>query len=104
MQRLNRMLKPGGQLYLSDIVFEDNNVQENIGQFIAKLEKIAGPDIRADVETHVRQEFSTYDWIMDGLLERAQFRIMSKVLQEGVIGRYLCRKERDYFVDPGAQA
>lgn len=104
LQRLNRMLKPGGQLYLSDIVFEDNNVQENIGQFIAKLEKIAGPDIRADVETHVRQEFSTYDWIMDGLLERAQFRIMSKVLQEGVIGRYLCRKERDYFVDPGAQA
>jgi putative AdoMet-dependent methyltransferase len=93
LQRLNKMLKVGGQLYLSDIVFEDRNVQENIEQFIEKLEKVAGPDIRDDVEAHIRQEFSTYDWVMDGLLERANFRITSKVMQEGVIGRYLCRKE-----------
>jgi putative AdoMet-dependent methyltransferase len=95
LRRLNRMLKNGGQLYLSDIVFADKNVLKNIEQFIAKLEKTAGPDIRTDVEAHVRREFSTYDWIMDGLLERAQFQITSKVLQDGVIGRYLCRKERD---------
>src|SRR5574341_382036 len=91
LQRLNRMLKIGGQLYLSDIVFEDTNVQKNIEQFIARLEKVAGHDIRKDVEAHIRQEFSTYDWIMDGRLERANFRITSKVMQEGVIGRYLCR-------------
>lgn len=93
LQRLNKMLKTGGQLYLSDIVFEDRNVQKNIEQFIEKLEKVAGSDIRDDVEAHIRQEFSTYDWVMDGLLERANFRITSKVMQEGVIGRYLCRKE-----------
>lgn len=95
LRRLNKMLKVGGQLYLSDIVFEENNVQENIERFIARLENVAGHDIRKDVEAHIRQEFSTYDWIMDGLLERANFRITSKVMQEGVIGRYLCRKESD---------
>jgi putative AdoMet-dependent methyltransferase len=95
LRRLNGMLKIDGQLYLSDIVFEDRNVRENIEQFISRLEKVAGHDIRKDVEGHIRQEFSTYEWIMDGLLERANFRIANKVMHEGVIGRYLCRKEAD---------
>lgn len=95
LQGLNKMIKLGGRLYLSDVVFEEKNVHENIAQFIAKLEKVAGHDIRKDVEAHVRQEFSTYDWIIDGLLERANFRITSKAIQDGVIGRYLCRKESE---------
>lgn len=93
LQRMNRMLKPGGQLYLSDVIFDQRKVTENIERFITNLEKVAGPEMRKDVEAHIRQEFSTYDWIMDGLFERAGFRILSKVIQEGVIGRYLCRKD-----------
>lgn len=92
LKRLNGMLKPGGVLYLSDVIFEERNLRENIELFIGNLEKVAGPELRADVESHIRQEYSTYDWIMDGLLERAGFRIESKVVQGGVIGRYLCRK------------
>jgi len=92
LQRMNKMLKAGGLLYLSDVIFDHQNVRENIEQFIKKLGDVAGPDIREDVEAHIRQEFSTYDWIMDGLLERAGFGIVSKVIQEGIIGRYLCRK------------
>ncbi len=95
LKRLNTMLKTGGQLYLSDVVFEDRNVYENIEQFIEKLEKTAGPEIRADVEAHIRQEFSTYDWIIEGLLERADFEITSRAMREGVIARYLCRKKSE---------
>jgi putative AdoMet-dependent methyltransferase len=93
MQRMNGMLRPGGRLYLSDVIFEQRNVRENIERFIANLESVAGEEMRKDVEAHIRQEFSTYDWIMDGLFERAGFRILSKVILEGVIGRYLCRKD-----------
>ncbi len=93
LQRMNRMLKIGGQLYLSDVIFVQRNVPENIENFIEKLGKLAGSDIRKDVEAHIRQEYSTYDWIIDGLLARAGFGIVKKVMQEGVIGRYLCRKE-----------
>lgn len=95
LERMNGMLKIGGRLYLSDVIFEQRNVRENIETFITKLEKAAGPAMRRDVESHIRREFSTYDWIMDGLLERANFRIVSKTIHEGVIGRYLCRKEAD---------
>jgi putative AdoMet-dependent methyltransferase len=93
MQRMNGMLRPGGRLYLSDVIFEQRNVRENIERFIANLESVAGEEMRKDVEAHIRQEFSTYDWITDGLFERAGFRILSKVILEGVIGRYLCRKD-----------
>jgi len=95
LRRMNMMLRSGGLLYVSDVIFEQGNVWEDIERFIAKLETIAGPDIRKDVEAHIRQEYSTYDWIMDGLLERAGFNIVSKVIQEGVIGRYVCRKETE---------
>lgn len=93
LHRLNRMLKPGGQLYLSDIIFEQQNVHENIERLIAVLEKAGGSNIRDDMESHIRNEFSTYDWVMDGLLERAGFEITNKVMQDGVIGRYVCRKK-----------
>jgi len=95
LQRMNGMLKTGGQFYLSDVIFEQKNVRPNIEQFMAKLERAAGPDIRKDVEAHIRQEYSTYDWILDGLLERAGFQIVSKTMHEGVLGRYLCRKTAD---------
>jgi cyclopropane fatty-acyl-phospholipid synthase-like methyltransferase len=90
--RLNKMLKAGGLFYLSDVIFQHNCVHENIERWIEKLEKAAGQEIRKDVEAHIRQEFSTYDWILDGLLERANFEIISKTIHEGVIGHYLCRK------------
>ena len=95
LQRLSGMLKDGGQLYLSDVVFEQDGVIGNIGKWIEKLEQAAGPDIRQDVETHIRQEFSTYDWILDGLLTRAGFAITAKTMHDGVVGRYLCRKGPD---------
>ncbi len=102
LTRLNGMLKDGGQLYLSDVVFEQKGVAGNIERWIEKLEKAAGPDIRNDVEAHIRQEFSTYDWILDGLLGRAGFAIVGKTVHEGVVGRYLCRKTADSPAGRGA--
>ncbi|MDA8099499.1 MAG: class I SAM-dependent methyltransferase [Nitrospiraceae bacterium] len=93
LERMHGMLKHGGLLYLSDVVFDQRNVLQNIDAFMTNLERLAGPGIRKDVEDHVQKEFSTYDWIIEGLLERAGFCVVSKNLLNGVIGRYLCRKE-----------
>lgn len=93
--RINRMLKIGGQLYLKDVVFEEDNVIANIEKWLDHLGAIAGPKLRDDVTAHVREEYSTFDWVMDGLLARAGFKILSKEMADGVLCTYLCEKGQE---------
>lgn len=92
LQRLYALLKPGGKLYLSDVILNEPNALENISAFIRKQTAAGGDFLREDAKMHFRDEYSTYDWVMDGLLTRAGFRIESKELREGVFGTYLCVK------------
>lgn len=92
LARMNSMLRPGGLLYIHDVIFNQINAGFNISRWIDKLGEIGGAQLQNEVATHVREEFSTFDWIMDGLVERAGFRILAKDIVEGVIGTYLCKK------------
>lgn len=93
LNRLYHMLKPGGQLFIHDAILEEHRVIENINAFIEKFASAGGDFLQQDAEGHFREEFSTYDWIMDGLLSRAGFVIKSKNIQDGVIGTYYCTKK-----------
>ncbi|MEN8140843.1 MAG: class I SAM-dependent methyltransferase [Thermodesulfobacteriota bacterium] len=92
LQRLNRMLKPAGQLFIHDVIIEEANSLENISALIDRLSAAGGDFLKEDAEGHFREEYSTYDWVMDGLLARSGFTINSKEMDGGVIGTYLCRK------------
>lgn len=92
LSRMHGMLKPGGLLYIHDVILEQDHAVENIGAFINKQAAAGGDFLRDDAEGHFREEHSTYDWIIDGLLARAGFTIVSKSMDEGVIGTYLCRR------------
>jgi ubiquinone/menaquinone biosynthesis C-methylase UbiE len=92
LSRMHGMLKPGGLLYIHDVILEQDHAVENIGAFINKQAAAGGDFLRDDAEGHFREEHSTYDWIIDGLLAHAGFTIVSKSMDEGVIGTYLCRR------------
>lgn len=93
LQRVNAMLKPGGRLYLRDVIVEEAHALANIAAFIDKLATAGGQRLQEDSERHFRDEYSTYDWVMDGLLSRAGFTIDSKQMEGGVIGTYLCTRK-----------
>ncbi len=93
LKRLNRMLKPGGHLYIHDVVMEEADAIDNIAAFIDKLAQAGGRVLRRDTERHFSEEYSTYDWVMDGLLTRSGFIIKSKQIDGGVIGTYICSKK-----------
>ncbi len=93
LDRINGMLKPGGLFYMHDVIFAQDNAEANISAWIEELGQMGGTKLSSEVASHVREEFSTFDWIMDGLLERAGFKILSKEMTKGVIGTYLCKKE-----------
>jgi ubiquinone/menaquinone biosynthesis C-methylase UbiE len=92
MNRINGMLKTGGYLYIHDVIIDNLDALANINAFIQKQEALGGDFLREDAEGHFRDEYSTYDWVMDGLLSRSGFTINSKQIDGGVIGTYLCTK------------
>ena len=89
LSRMRGMLKPGGLLYIHDVILEQDHAVENSGAFINKQAAAGGGFLRNDAGGHFREEHSTYDSIMDGLLARAGVTIVSKSM---VIGKYWCRR------------
>ncbi len=91
LKRVAKALKPGGQLILRDVVFSLQGQEEPdacFSRFVSSL----GDLIRPGAVRHVKQEFSTFDWIMEGLLERGGFRILSKRSPSEGIVVYHARK------------
>ena len=92
LERLAGMLKPGGRLHLMDVVFAPENREANIDAWIAHMETQGGAEVAESIRGHVRKEFSTYTWILEGLLERAGFQIDHAEPSGGVLAHYYCTR------------
>jgi putative AdoMet-dependent methyltransferase len=94
LQRVAQMIRPGGRLYLMDVVFsfEPDELHERVEGWIDGFVKTVGEEFREEVVTHVRDEFSTFDWVMEGILERAGFRIDSITAADALTSTYLCTR------------
>jgi cyclopropane fatty-acyl-phospholipid synthase-like methyltransferase len=95
LQRLAAMLQPDGRLYLLDVVFsfDPDRYESGLARFIQKMSIDMGPDGQAASETHVREEYSTCHWIMEGLLQRAGFQIDEVNYANEFLAGYLCTKK-----------
>jgi ubiquinone/menaquinone biosynthesis C-methylase UbiE len=85
LQNIRSALAPHGKLYLQDAIVSEDKPVEDINDFITFLHASGGDFLRDDAILHFQTEYSTYDWIMEGLLDRAGFKIESKDVQHGVI-------------------
>lgn len=77
LHRIRRMLRTGGVFRLWDVVY-DFSVEEapdRIESWCASLPVESDGWTRADAEEHVRDEHSTFSWILEPMLERGGFRI-----------------------------
>lgn len=92
LKRMHAMLRPGGLLYMHDVIMEEQRAMENIQALIDQLGQLGGDSLRKDTEKHFKEEFSTYDWVMDELFARAGFVIKTKEMQSGVLGTYICER------------
>ena len=92
LRRAAEMLKAGGRFFLFDIVFpsEATNLEDQINTGIRSIAKQSGHELAAEAIIHIREEYSTYDWVMEGLLERAGFEIESAKYGDGFQATYVC--------------
>lgn len=90
------LLEPGGTFYLHDVVFSfepHENTQRIEAWFDAYASDTGDGWARHDFEMHMRQEYSTYSWLLEAMLERSGFAIV-KVEYDAlkVYGAYTCVK------------
>ncbi len=97
LSRIFAALKPGANFYLRDIVFvsmpdgSERSV-EQWADFNTKNHDFA----RDSVVTHMRDEYSTFGWVMERMLTEIGFTLVSADYHAPMHGTYLLQK-------PGAQ-
>ncbi|MCX6677508.1 MAG: methyltransferase domain-containing protein [Methanothrix sp.] len=92
--RMAGLLAEGGKLCLRDVVYSFDPVKHGkfLDEFISKASEKAGPQFAGSISDHVRNEYSTMDWIMRGMIERAGFEIERAKHSHGFFALYLCTK------------
>lgn len=95
LRRLARMLKTGGRLYLFDVVFsfDIDDYESRLCKWIKSTAERIGPTFAEEVKIHIREEYSTFDWIMEGMLKQAGFVIENANYKHHMMAAYLCIKK-----------
>lgn len=89
------MLKPGGTFYLWDVVwsFPPAKILDQLPAWIDTMAKPPGEGFTKETfETHVREEFSTFDWIVKGMIERAGLVVVEINFPAPWYGEFIARK------------
>lgn len=96
LARIHEILKPGGVLRLWDVVysFEPAEVYERIEAWCAGITTTAVDSwTRADLEEHVRDEHSTYSWLLEPMIQRAGFVVEEvEYSADGIFAQYVLRR------------
>ncbi len=94
--RLAHVMRPGAVLRLWDVVysFEPEDAAERVESWCATGD--ADPETgwsRGEFEEHVRDEYSTFAWLLEPMIERAGFRIEdAEYSADGIFARYVARR------------
>jgi len=86
-------LRSGARLYLRDVVFP-STTSDYDALFQAVIEGVqahAGEEVAQKTVQHIKTEFSTLDWILEGMITRSGMRIIEKD-DKGFISVYVCEK------------
>jgi putative AdoMet-dependent methyltransferase len=94
LKRIFEMLKEGGKFYLRDTVysFDTDNHKIFFDNLINGIKHVAGVELANDMEIAIKEEYTTLDWIMEGLLTRAGFSIDEVDYSDGFMAVYVCTK------------
>jgi SAM-dependent methyltransferase len=95
LSRLRRMLDPGGVLRLWDVVYDfaPAEAEDRIETWCATGgDTVEAEWSRAELEEHVRDEHSTFSWILEPIILRSGFEIaQAEHSEDRIFAKYLLR-------------
>lgn len=94
LKRAAEMLNVGRRFFLSDIVFPSaaEDMGGRLDAWVRSTALQSGPELATEAEIHLREEYSIYGWVMEGLLKRAGFEIDSAEYDDGFQATYVCNR------------
>ncbi len=93
--KINRMMKAEGRLFLGDVIFSyppEQYKERSLDWIVQMGEKTGNGD---EARTHLKEEYSTFSWIMESILEHAGFD-WKRVGGDEYYALYLCKKARSF--------
>ncbi len=100
LKKIHGILKIGGRFYLRDVVFSipPDKYEQKIEGFLSYTAESAGEENASNYARHIKDEYSTYDWIMEEMLYRAGFYLERADYGEGMIAAYVCMKTEEFKI------
>ncbi|MGH2977346.1 MAG: class I SAM-dependent methyltransferase [Gaiellaceae bacterium] len=95
LARIHDLLAPGGVLVLRDLVydFEAAEAPRRVEEWLAGAAPTPTEGwTRSELETHVRDEHSTFAWLLEPLLAHAGFETLERDVRGGIYATYVCRR------------
>ena len=76
LKRIYQLLKKGGTFYLHDVIFSFpiEEYASKIDDWIDSMEETVGVDFAKEAEMHIKDEYSTFDWIIEEMLHKSGFK------------------------------
>jgi SAM-dependent methyltransferase len=95
LARVRELLAPRGVLVLRDLVydFEPAETENRIDEWLAGA--APSPEegwTRGELEEHVRDEYSSFSWLLEALLAHSGFEILERNVRGGIYATYVCSR------------
>lgn len=98
LTRLAAVLRPGGMFWMRDLMYSFDPLETDrvIEEWLSRASARPGVGwTRAELETHVRDEYSTFTWLFEPMLERAGLQIHEREYSDSrIYATYTCVKVR----------
>ena len=96
LKRIHGMLREGGRFYLHDVIFSFpvERYDESINSYISTMQGSAGKETADNICLHVKDEYSTFGWLLEEMIKRAGFSIDGVNRLDEFIASYTCTKKK----------
>jgi ubiquinone/menaquinone biosynthesis C-methylase UbiE len=94
LSKMHSMLAPQGIIRIKDLIFDfqPEETKEKLEAWMSGAVDDSTLGWTADeLAEHVREEYSTFSWIFELMLQRTGFEIIDRDYQRNVYGAYTCR-------------
>lgn len=94
LKRIARTLRPNGRLFLRDVIYPSAVPDYNayFAGLIAGIRREGGDKLAEQTVAHIREEYSTFAWVIEEMLRQAGFAVVDK-MAERFTTAYTCVRQ-----------